>query len=165
MKFWKHSLIAACTFLSLATVVTYTSCVQDSCKALKCRNGGTCADEFCRCPVGWEGTQCENATRNKFTGRYDGITQVNGEPSFQDSALVDNLPFSTTGVRINIFSRTNSHEFIGNVNETDAFEVVDNGKTLLFTRIGNERIEISIEETVDGKKSITNFQGTRRPRN
>ena len=162
MKFWKHSLIAACTFLCISTVVTYSSCTTDSCKALKCRNGGTCADEFCFCPDGWEGTQCEIFTRNRYVGAYDGITKIDNEPVIIDSLYMDNEPDTRTGVVFYLHSRAYK-EFKGEVTKEGAFISDMDGKKVHVTLFGgDDKLEILIEETVNGKKSQTHFQGTKR---
>lgn len=163
MKFWKHSLIAICSFLSIATVVTYSSCTTDSCKALKCRNGGTCADEFCRCPDGWEGTQCELFTRNKYVGKYHGITKINNEPVIQDSAYMVDETGTQLGVLFNLYSRKPhiKDALSGVVNKEGQFTVNNPDQTITVTLIGNDRIEILFEEKLEGQKHITHFQGTK----
>jgi hypothetical protein len=72
MKLWKHSLITAFAFIGISTTVVYTSCEKDSCLDLKCKNGGSCADGFCRCQTGFEGTECEIKAATKFLGRFIG---------------------------------------------------------------------------------------------
>lgn len=164
MKFWKHSLLSAGMFLAVATTVTYTSCVHDSCKALMCRNGGTCADEFCRCPTGYEGTQCEIISRNKFLGTYKGQTKVNGKPVTGDAAEVepDHKEVSVTGLKVTILSRT--PEVISGVINAAGTEVIvppTADKKVTWKMVAENRIEILIEETVNGEKFITNFQGNK----
>lgn len=164
MKFWKHSLLAAGIFFTVASAVTYTSCSHDSCKALMCRNGGTCADEFCRCPHGYEGTQCEIISRNKFLGTYEGITQVNGMPVTRDAAVVEpnHKDASITALKVTIFSR--SPEVITGVIDPNGQEVVvadTENKRVTWKLVSDNRIEILIEEMKNGEKVITNFQGTK----
>ena len=88
MKFWKHTLITAFAFFGVASTVLYSSCTEDGCKVLKCRNGGTCNDGFCKCPSGYEGQQCETAVSDKFIGYYYGNTKCSGFPEVIDSARV-----------------------------------------------------------------------------
>lgn len=164
MKFWKHSLLSAGVFLAVASTVTYTSCVHDSCKALMCRNGGTCADEFCRCPVGYEGTQCEIISRAKFLGTYEGISQVNGEPVKRDAAIVepDHAEVSVTGLKVTILTRT--PEVISGVIDANGKEVIVQpmeNKKVTWKLVSENRIEILVEETRNGEKFITNFQGNK----
>lgn len=164
MKFWKHSLLSAGMFLAVATTVTYTSCVHDSCKALMCRNGGTCADEFCRCPTGYEGTQCEIISRNKFLGTFTGKTQVNGQPVTGDAATVepDHKVEGITGLKVTILSRT--PEVITGVIDVTGKEVIvqnTDDKKVTWKMVADNRIEILIEEMKNGEKFITNFQGNK----
>src|SRR5690606_38981213 len=73
MKLWKHTLITAFAFLGISSTVLYTSCEKDSCADLKCQNRGTCVEGFCRCPSGYEGTECETEAAEKFLGRFIGF--------------------------------------------------------------------------------------------
>jgi hypothetical protein len=164
MKFWKHSLLAATVFMTIASTVTYTSCKHDSCKALMCRNGGTCADEFCRCPIGYEGTQCEIISRNKFLGYYKGNTQVNGLPVTGDAATVepDHKNVSITSLKVTILSRT--PEVISGVIDATGREVIvqdTENRKVTWKMVADNRIEILIEEMKNGEKYITNFQGNK----
>ena len=164
MKFWKHSLLAAGIFMTLATAVTYTSCNHDSCKALMCRNGGTCADEFCRCPHGYEGTQCEIISRNKFLGSYEGQTQVNGLPVIRDFATVSrhNEAVSITGLKVEIATR--SPEVITGVVAPSGNEVTvepTESRKVTWKIDSQGRMEILIEEMINGEKRSTIFKGSR----
>lgn len=161
MKFWKHSMLAAVVFMSIASTVTYTSCVHDSCKAIICRNGGVCNDEACMCPDGYEGTQCEIKSRDKFIGNYFGQTKVNNLPVIRDSAKVYPIADSNaTTLRVEIASR--APEKITGVANLDEVSVNSSeSKSVVFKMIGEDKIEILIEETVNGEKVITNFQATK----
>lgn len=163
MKFWKHSMLAAVVFMSIASTVTYTSCVHDSCKAVICRNGGVCSDEFCMCPDGYEGTQCEIVSREKFIGTYHGQIKVNNLAVIADSAIVTPVFGDTSNrtIKIKIASRS-PEEIIGVVLKDEVLVNTDaEGKSVIFKWIGDNLIEVLIEETVDGKKMITNFQATK----
>lgn len=164
MKFWKHSILSAGIFMAIASTVTYTSCVHDSCKALMCRNGGTCADEFCRCPHGYEGTQCEFYSRDKFLGVYNGITQINGMPVTGDQATVEADPKSSsiTALKVTMLSR-NPEVIRGTIDPNGKEVIVEpmENKKVTWKLVSEKRIEILIEEIKDGEKFITNFQGNR----
>ncbi len=58
------ALFAIAAFVS----VTYTSCNSDKCKAIVCAYGGVCKDGACICAAGYEGTQCEIVSREKYKG-------------------------------------------------------------------------------------------------
>lgn len=168
MKFWKHSALAAVIFLSIASATTYTSCINDSCKAIMCQNDGVCTDGFCRCPEGFSGTQCEIRERDKFIAVYDGQTKVNNLPVSIDSAVIDaEGTVNETILNAYIYSRL-PEKFRGvavgdEVNVTNA----ENGqmvtiKWLGTNNVGKDKVEILIDEVVDGERVITNFQGTER---
>ncbi|PQJ09184.1 hypothetical protein CJD36_020575 [Flavipsychrobacter stenotrophus] len=71
MKFTiKAIIISAITTLSAMSAVLYTSCNRDRCKTIICANRGICNKGVCTCPSGYEGTNCETITRQKFTGNW-----------------------------------------------------------------------------------------------
>ena len=85
MKLWKHTLITALLFTGAATAVTFTACESDSCLDLVCKNGGSCAEGFCRCPTGYEGTECENKAADKFLGKFVGNVECGALPPLRDT--------------------------------------------------------------------------------
>ncbi|MBS1643781.1 MAG: calcium-binding EGF-like domain-containing protein [Bacteroidetes bacterium] len=66
--------IAFSALLAIGTfgVVTFTACTKDECKDVVCQNGGTCVSGACVCATGYEGTNCEIKSRDKFIGTYTG---------------------------------------------------------------------------------------------
>ena len=80
MKLWKHSLFTALAFFGITGTVFYSSCEKDSCEELRCRNGGACVEGFCRCPEGYEGSECELQAGAKFIGEYIGHTTCELQP-------------------------------------------------------------------------------------
>ena len=50
--------------------VIYTSCNRDQCKTISCAYGGVCNNGVCNCPVGYEGSNCETISRQKFLGNW-----------------------------------------------------------------------------------------------
>lgn len=85
MKFWKYTLITALAFIGVSFTVLYSSCVKDSCTDLKCKNGGSCADGFCRCPTGYEGAECEIKVTARFVGSYYGNVRCDMLPGLVDT--------------------------------------------------------------------------------
>ncbi len=67
--------LKAIVISSLATIaafsaVVYSSCNPDKCKTITCANGGVCNGGSCTCQSGFEGTNCEKASRQKFLGNW-----------------------------------------------------------------------------------------------
>ncbi len=164
MKLWKYSFITAATFLCVSFAVLYTSCTRDSCQTFTCRNEGVCTDGFCRCLDGYEGTQCEITSSQKFIGTYDGITKVNNEPVIIDSAYVTHFGQDTTRQRVIVrIASRGGKTFTGRAILNEVLpENLPAGKDVTMEYIGENKIEILIDETVDGVRTITNFQGTKR---
>jgi hypothetical protein len=67
----KLILLPAIAVMALFTAVTYTSCNSDKCKAIVCAYGGVCKDGACVCAAGYEGTQCEIVTRDRYKGAWN----------------------------------------------------------------------------------------------
>jgi uncharacterized membrane protein len=65
--------IAISAFFAIAAfvTVTYSSCNSDKCKAIVCAYNGVCKDGACICAAGYEGTQCEIVTREKYKGVWN----------------------------------------------------------------------------------------------
>lgn len=71
MKNIKTILLTGIFTLGIFSLVTYTSCSKkDKCESITCKNGGTCVDGTCKCPLGYEGANCEIASKSKFVGSF-----------------------------------------------------------------------------------------------
>lgn len=66
MKSIKQIALSFALTLGAFGAVTYTACNKDECKDVTCQNGGTCSDGKCNCPSGFEGSNCETQSRNRF---------------------------------------------------------------------------------------------------
>jgi hypothetical protein len=57
--------------LSALFSLTYmSSCNRDKCKTIVCAFDGVCNNGACICKSGYEGSNCETLTRDKFTGNW-----------------------------------------------------------------------------------------------
>lgn len=78
MKKFKSILLSTFGCLTLsAGVFGLTSCEQDPCDKLSCKNDGVCTEGYCECPAGYEGTECEILSYTRFVGKYAGNTRCN----------------------------------------------------------------------------------------
>lgn len=75
MKSIRNIAFAALMTIGAFSAITYTACNKDECKDVVCNNGGTCVDGTCSCPTGYEGTNCDAKTRDKFIGSWAGSDQ------------------------------------------------------------------------------------------
>ena len=64
----KTIFFVAFTLVLAFSAVTYNSCKRDKCNAIRCAYGGVCKDGNCICQSGYEGSQCQTITRDKFLG-------------------------------------------------------------------------------------------------
>jgi len=67
---FKAILVTALATFSAFSAVTYTSCNRDKCKTIVCANDGVCNNGTCVCPTGYEGSNCETVSRDKFLGNW-----------------------------------------------------------------------------------------------
>ena len=67
----KKVVIPALIIVSAFISITYmSSCNRDKCKTIVCANGGVCNSGACTCPSGYEGSNCETVSREKFLGNW-----------------------------------------------------------------------------------------------
>jgi len=172
MKFWKSSLLTVFAFLGIASTVLYNACQIDTCSDLKCIHGGSCANGFCNCPTGYEGSQCESQVNTKFLGIYNGNTNCDLNPSVYDTAVIVAQPNSLTALKIVLFSNK-MDTLTGTINGTSvtvpdindgsgysrhiSITLVNNSKLTVFTEITSKDLK---GNTV---KSTCNFIGIKQP--
>ena len=72
MKSLKSLLIASVSFFGISALLLSSSCEQDPCLDLDCKQGASCSEGFCQCPVGYEGAECDITSASRFVGRYVG---------------------------------------------------------------------------------------------
>jgi len=172
MKIWKTTLISAFAFFGISSTVLYTSCEQDACLDLKCKNGGSCAEGFCRCKTGYEGAECEIIAADKFLGRYIGQRACTGSPiSDTIEIFLDQYPDKVKMVQHSRPADTLSGTVKGY--ETDGYAISfaeysrDNyrryttAKLLLDQRKLSVYNEITEDITISTNKEVCNFLGFR----
>ena len=163
MKFWKSIFLSACSFLAIATTVTYTSCEKDACTQLTCKNGGACAEGFCRCKAGFEGTECELKIANRFIGRYVGVNHCNTDPALIDTVDV----YIKVEPNIVEFGRRAAPgtKFQGQTLNNDIIvndEISGGFRRHVTGIIDGKELTVHVEEYTNGtKKSVCNFVGYR----
>ncbi|MBX7142800.1 MAG: calcium-binding EGF-like domain-containing protein [Chitinophagales bacterium] len=64
------TLLAAVAF---STAMFFNACESDPCKDVICQNQGTCVDGTCQCADGYEGTNCETRTADKYAGTWSAV--------------------------------------------------------------------------------------------
>lgn len=107
MKLIRHIALTTMLTIGAFSAITYTSCNKDKCKDVVCQNGGTCnsTDGSCSCSTGYEGTNCETASRAKFektwTASDVNVSDNTNLPTYT-SAIVDGT--TVTDVKISNFS-------------------------------------------------------------
>lgn len=59
----------------ISAIIVLDSCEPDNnvvnCDETGCLNGGDCINNVCFCPVGYEGAECGNLSRDKFLNTYN----------------------------------------------------------------------------------------------
>lgn len=84
MRLSSKSLVLSVIVLILI-VVNYIACNKDNnltsktiIKCVSCANGGSCINDTCRCPAGFEGTSCQTESILKFTESFEWIVSESG---------------------------------------------------------------------------------------
>lgn len=95
----KPIILSSIIILATLFTVMYTSCKPDKCKAIACAYGGTCNEGSCKCLPGYEGSNCETITRNKFVGFWSVKEQGTISPLRQYPLSIEN-DSAVTGVLI-----------------------------------------------------------------
>jgi hypothetical protein len=67
---FRRILITSLAAVSTVLSIGYVSCNRDKCKTIVCANTGVCDGGKCICPSGYEGSNCETISRNKFLGNW-----------------------------------------------------------------------------------------------
>ena len=88
MNALKRIFLGASIFAAAAGATLVSGCEEDACLDLKCLNGGSCADGFCRCPTGYEGAECEIRSADRFIGVFAGIQKCDDLPNLADTVEV-----------------------------------------------------------------------------
>ena len=116
MKSFKHIAFGAFLTISAFGAVLYTSCNKDECKDVVCQNGGTCSGGNCTCTTGYEGTNCETASRTKFIKTWSAsdkeATTTTTIPTYV-SAIVSGT--NITDIKISNFSGLFTNDVVGTV--------------------------------------------------
>ena len=136
MKSIRSVALSALLSIGAFSAVMYTSCSKDECKDVVCQNGGTCADGKCTCTTGYEGTNCETKSRDKFIGTYVG-TEIcstgNDAYSITLAANSDALKLTMT----NIYNNTPPYTATCTMTSTTAFSFTGSSGTVNFTGNGS----------------------------
>ncbi len=110
MKHLPTLIISALTTLFVCAI----SCNKDSnthattkIKCVTCANGGSCIDDSCHCPAGYEGAACETMTRNKFISSWT-VTEKGTLSAQRQYSVQINSNFATG---INTVQLSNFYDF------------------------------------------------------
>lgn len=98
------ALFAIAAFVS----VTYSSCNSDKCKAIVCAYGGVCKDGACICAAGYEGTQCEIVSRDKYKGVWNVFEKGTYTTTTQYQVSVENGADMTRMVIYGFYNNINN---------------------------------------------------------
>ena len=169
MKFWKLTLLTVCSFFAISATVLVASCEKDACTELKCKNGSACTEGFCRCTTGFEGTECELKTTNRFIGTYIGYNHCDELPALLDT--LDVFLVANPNVVEMRLHNNNPNEKIRGVAEGYTITVPDDasgtGVRKVTAVVDHMQIKMFLErdfniEQQPGAKSVCTFIGTRK---
>jgi hypothetical protein len=128
MRFWKPVLLTTFSFFAFVTTILYTACEKNPCNNVNCLNGGSCNNGFCRCPTGWENTQCQSKTIDRFIGTYYGYMGCDNGAQIYDTITIkaDNRAINTVSVYMRSLQNTKVLQGYASNNESTYAIVVTN---------------------------------------
>lgn len=172
MQFLKKIFLSTASVFTLSAGLFFTSCApKNSCDTLVCKNGGTCAADFCNCPTGYDGPECQNKITDRYIGTYSGLIDPHaGQPHKLDTVDVF---VSSNPMTLSVVRRNNSSVIytgvIENKNNTIVIADIVNGSstTVVNTTIKaptsvnvKRTLNLNIKEYVSGKTvDEINFNG------
>ncbi len=133
MKFFlKTVLITSISALAVYSTILVSSCNWDKCKTIICANGGVCNGGACTCPSGYEGSNCETTTRQKFEGNWTVFEKGSTTLAAQYYVKITDGPL-ITDVLIYNFNSFLTHPIRAIVSDTNIIipNQVYNGKYIL----------------------------------
>lgn len=169
MKNWKISLITILCFFAVSSMIVFSSCEQDPCMELDCKNDGVCSDGYCQCPVGFEGAECEIASSERFVGTFTGTvkcqTSQGSLPTFMDTVTIS-LIEAPNKVKLNAAFGNTNIQFVGDAATPEArfSTVIDNDVTVhAYVTVDGDLLYIYLESSDESieYRQICKFQGIR----
>ena len=88
MRLQIKTIISLAILLAAFCTLGYTSCNKDNgksttvIKCVTCANGGSCINDTCRCPAGYEGVSCQTQSRQKYMGTWEVFEKGSQESSY-----------------------------------------------------------------------------------
>ncbi len=162
MKSIRNVALSALLTIGAFSAITYTSCNKDECKDVVCKNGGTCVAGVCSCPTGYEGTNCETLSRDKFVGTYVGteICSVGTDNySITVAANSDNLKITMTNIYNEGFSA------VGTVTGKNTFSFSGSSGTTTYTGTGEltgtSALKVTYSITTGAVSNSCTFNGSK----
>lgn len=154
------------TFFAAAGMLILNSCIHDSCVDLNCQNGGSCIDDVCQCPDGYEGPECTIMSNERFRGMWVGMSKCEGFPQRKDTVEFvtwcnpDQLQLHTGMGNL----RTNL--FVGTARTPEmVFESYEDTSVVItpYVRVDANQMQITIVSVNkrDGLRYVCEFEGRR----
>ncbi len=170
MKFWKSILLGFFAFFAISATVLISSCEKDACTELKCKNGSACTEGFCRCQTGFEGSECEMKTVNRFIGTYIGYNHCDKLPALLDTVDVYQYPGAgVNAVEFHLRRNYPGDKFRGTVDGytiSVADEVNGGSNRKVNAKVDHDQLTVFVERNFNtaeqpGFKSVCTFVGTK----
>ncbi len=121
MKLLRSIIISFSVACAAFASTLYVSCTKESC-AIVCANGGVCNGAVCICATGYEGSNCQIASRQKFLGSW----------TIHETGTISNpaeFPVSIDTIHADTITRIRIMNFY-NKYPTPVFAYVSNGTSL-----------------------------------
>ncbi len=177
MKVLRLTLLTTLLFFGLVSTVLYTACEKDVCNNVSCQNGGSCNMGVCRCPVGYENTQCQTKSITRYLGTFAGTISCDNLTQILDTAWItaDNVAPNTVAVKLKSIYKTKGllHGYVKNNESVYSIVVTNNDSSATFAHIYSINLQadrnliihsydLDYTSPTDSSKNQCMFRGVKR---
>lgn len=150
MKLLKPALFTSLLFFAFISTVLYSSCEKNACNDVSCQNGGSCNVGVCRCPTGYENTQCQTKSIARYLGLYTGYTTCDNSALVIDSAWITADPKEVNYVLVDLKSirPKKLRGYVLNNEATYTIVVTNNDSFFNYARINNITLQSDTKLTI-----------------
>lgn len=154
-------------FIAIIGMAILSSCQHDSCVDLNCElHGGSCIDDVCVCPPGYEGAECEIPSYTRFVGMWVGTSKCDFYPQKVDTVEVYLVDTPNTIKIMTGMGSSSIRAMYASAETPEAeFATFADGDVIVrpYMRVDANQTQIVLESINqrDGLRTVCEFEGRR----